>query len=91
MLFLSQPLGVGFSYETQAPGYYNPYTELVQNQPDGPLGRYPVINATAIDTTQLAAVAAWEVIQGFYSALPQLDANVTSKIFNLATESYGGK
>ena len=53
-------------------------------------GRYPVINATAIDTTDLAAMAAWEVIQGFYSALPQLDGKVQSTEFNLATESYGG-
>lgn len=35
-------------------------------------------------------MAAWEVIQGFYDALPQLDATVLSKTFNLATESYGG-
>lgn len=48
-----------------------------------PLGRYPVINATAIDTTELAAIAAWEVIQGLYDALPQLDATVSSKTFNL--------
>lgn len=46
-------------------------------------GRYPVINATELDTTDLAAAAAWEVIQGFYDALPQLDANVASKTFNL--------
>ncbi len=53
-------------------------------------GRYPVINASAIDTTDLAAIAAWEIIQGFYSALPQLDGGVQSTEFNLATESYGG-
>lgn len=35
-------------------------------------------------------MAAWEVIQGFYSALPQLDSTITDKDFNLATESYGG-
>jgi carboxypeptidase D len=43
-----------------------------------------------IDTTDLAAIAAWEVIQGFYSALPQLDSKVQSTQFNLWTESYGG-
>ena len=53
-------------------------------------GRYPVINASAIDTTELAAMAAWEIVQGFYSALPQLDGEVHSTEFNLATESYGG-
>lgn len=92
MLFLSQPYGVGFSYDTQAPGYLNPNTGLYQNYTDGSdVGRYPIINATEIDTTQLAAMAGWEIVQGFYSALPQLDSNVTSKVFNLATESYGGK
>lgn len=43
------------------------------------------------DTTELAAVAAWEVLQGFYAALPQLDAKVHSTKFNLWTESYGGE
>jgi carboxypeptidase D len=38
----------------------------------------------------LAAVAAWEVMQAFYSALPQLDSKVESTQFNLWTESYGG-
>lgn len=95
MLFLSQPYGVGFSYDTQAEGYFNNGTSLYQNYTSygytGDVGRYPLINATEIDTTQLAAMAGWEIIQGFYSALPQLDSNVTSKEFNLATESYGGK
>lgn len=49
-----------------------------------------IANALIIDTTNLAAVAAWEALQGFYSALPQLDSEVKSKSFNLWTESYGG-
>lgn len=52
----------------------------------GPQGRYPVINATALDTTELAAVAAWHVLQGFLGGLPQLDPTITSKEFNLWTE-----
>lgn len=28
----------------------------------GAQGRYPIINATALDTTDLAAVAAWHVL-----------------------------
>lgn len=51
---------------------------------------YPVINASAVTTTGMAAMAAWHILQGFYSALPQLDSNVKSKTFNLWTESYGG-
>jgi len=91
MLFLSQPVGVGFSYGSAEPGSLDPYFGAFLNASEAPVdGRYPVINNTKIDTTDLAAIAAWEVIQGFYSALPQLDPNVTSKVFNLATESYGG-
>lgn len=40
--------------------------------------------------TDLAAAAAWSVIQAFYSNLDQLDNTTDSKQFNLATESYGG-
>lgn len=42
------------------------------------------------DTTNLAAEATWEVLQGFLSALPKLDSKIKSKSFNLWTESYGG-
>jgi carboxypeptidase C (cathepsin A) len=42
------------------------------------------------DTTELASIAAYEILQGFFSALPQLDSEVESKDFSLATESYGG-
>ncbi|KAJ9653818.1 hypothetical protein H2198_007046 [Neophaeococcomyces mojaviensis] len=90
MLFLSQPLGVGFSYGGKAPGSMSIFGSYLNAQEAPPDGRYPVINATAIDTTDLAAVAAWEVIQGFLSGLPQLAPNLKSKTFNLATESYGG-
>ena len=91
MLFLSQPVGVGFSYSDKGPASKSPITDE-QILPDQapPDGRYPIIDASKIDTTELAAIAAWEVVQGFYSALPQLDSNVSSKEFNLATESYGG-
>ena len=92
MLFLSQPVGVGFSYEEKEAGSENPVTGAFMNasvaKPDG---IYPVINVTAIDTTDLAAMAAWEVFQGFLGALPQLDPGLNvKKEFNLWTESYGG-
>ncbi|KAB8302690.1 hypothetical protein EYC80_006052 [Monilinia laxa] len=94
LLFLSQPLGVGFSYASEGVGSLNPYTGVYENASfAGAQGRYPVINATALDTTYLAAVAAWHVLQGFLGGLPQLDpvVNLTSKKeFNLWTESYGG-
>ena len=44
-----------------------------------------------MDTSELAAMSAWHVLQGFLGALPQLDARIgQSKTFNLWTESYGG-
>ena len=90
LLFISQPLGVGFSYSKEQAGSLNPFTGEHENSSYGVDGEYPVINATALDTTDLAATATWHVLQGFLSALPQLDGNVKSKTFNLWTESYGG-
>lgn len=92
MLFLSQPFGVGFSYQEEEKGSLNPVTGSFENATlANATGIYPVINATEIDTTDLAAVAAWHVLQGFLGALPQLDAEIGSnKEFNLWTESYGG-
>lgn len=55
-----------------------------------PSGRYPVTDPSAIDTTELAAVAGWEIIQAFYANLPQLAPSVNGNVFNLWTESYGG-
>ncbi|KAG9644997.1 peptidase S10, serine carboxypeptidase, partial [Aureobasidium melanogenum] len=92
MLFLSQPFGVGFSYQEEEKGSLNPVTGSFENATlANATGTYPVINATEIDTTDLAAVAAWHVLQGFLGALPQFDAEIGSnKEFNLWTESYGG-
>jgi carboxypeptidase C (cathepsin A) len=91
MLFLSQPVGVGFSYGGKEPGSYSNVTGETLSADEAPVdGRYPTVNASAYDTTDLAAMAAWEIIQAFYEILPNLDSNVTSKEFNLATESYGG-
>ncbi|GAB7350232.1 hypothetical protein MBLNU459_g0885t1 [Dothideomycetes sp. NU459] len=92
MLFLSQPVGVGFSYSEEEIGSLNPVTGSFENATEEtPTGIYPVIDPLAIDTTDMAAIAAWHILQGFLSALPQLDAGVGSnKEFNLWTESYGG-
>ncbi|KAJ5658097.1 Peptidase S10 serine carboxypeptidase [Penicillium longicatenatum] len=91
MLFISQPLGTGFSYSEEEAGSLNPITGSFEPvKVAGAQGRYPVINASMIDTTNLAAEAAWEVLQGFLGALPKLDSKIKSKEFNLWTESYGG-
>ncbi|KAJ5628335.1 hypothetical protein N7490_010563 [Penicillium lividum] len=91
MLFISQPLGTGFSYSEEEAGSLNPITGSFEPANlAGVQGRYPVINATMIDTTNLAAEATWEVLQGFLGALPKLDSKIKSREFNLWTESYGG-
>ncbi|KAJ6109737.1 Peptidase S10 serine carboxypeptidase [Penicillium sp. IBT 16267x] len=91
MLFISQPLGTGFSYSEEEAGSLNPITGSFEPASvAGAQGRYPVINASMIDTTNLAAEATWEVLQGFLGALPKLDSKIKSKEFNLWTESYGG-
>lgn len=91
MIFLSQPFGTGFSYQYEEEGSLNNVTGSVQNASYAtPDGRYPQIDVYSINSTDLAAHAAWNIVQGFYSALPQLDANIKSVEFNLFTESYGG-
>ncbi|MCJ1474854.1 hypothetical protein MMC13_003514 [Lambiella insularis] len=91
MLFLSQPVGVGFSYAHEEVGSIDPNTGFVVNASVAtPDGRYSVINPYKTDTTDLAAIATWHILQGFLANLPQLDGLVKPKKFNLWTESYGG-
>ena len=91
LLFLSQPIGVGFSYAEEAPGSVNPDTGEPQNASYGPVdGEYAYINPLTIDTTDLAAAGTWDVLQGLLSALPEFDSVVQNRTFNLWTESYGG-
>ncbi|KAF2713762.1 peptidase S10, serine carboxypeptidase [Pleomassaria siparia CBS 279.74] len=75
MLFLSQPIGVGFSYET---------TRTNAN------GRYSLVNSTTTNTSHAAAVGAWHILQTFLDLSPQLDPDISNFTFNLWTESYGG-
>ncbi|KAJ5677420.1 Peptidase S10 serine carboxypeptidase [Penicillium maclennaniae] len=82
---------LGFSYSEKGDGSLNPLTGSFEDASfAGVQGRYPVINASLIDTTNLAAKATWEVLQGFLGGLPKLDSKIKSKSFNLWTESYGG-
>ncbi|KAF2143268.1 uncharacterized protein K452DRAFT_247675 [Aplosporella prunicola CBS 121167] len=93
LLFISQPLGAGYSYSEEEPGSLETTQgsgAFVNASEAEPTGTWPVVDASILDTTDLAAVATWHVLQGFYSALPQLDSEVNSKVFNLYTESYGG-
>jgi carboxypeptidase C (cathepsin A) len=90
MLFISQPLGVGFSYSEQLPGSLDPATLTRQGPEYGIDGRWPVINVTELGTTQLASVVTWHALQGFLGALPQLNPEVGTKKLHLWTSSYGG-
>lgn len=89
LLFLSQPIGTGFSYSESVVGVINQTTGLPVNA-SNPDGRYSEADPYRYDTTALAARGAWEVLQGFIENLPVLDATVKSRSFNLWTESYGG-
>ncbi|KAJ4287681.1 hypothetical protein N0V90_012384 [Kalmusia sp. IMI 367209] len=75
MLYLSQPVGVGFSYET---------TETDSQ------GRYSLVDPDKANTTDFAAVGAWHILQAFLDLSPQLDPDIQNYTFNLWTESYGG-
>lgn len=90
LLFLSQPIGVGFSYADTVVGYVNQSTGLPVNS-SNPDGRYSEVDPYRFDTTDLAAVGTWEVLQAFIENLPVLDEKVASRSFNLWTESYGGR
>ncbi|KAF5859627.1 hypothetical protein ETB97_002600 [Aspergillus alliaceus] len=89
LLFLSQPVG------TEEVGILDPTYMTVESTADkSEEGRWSVIDVTTIDNSRLAAESAWELLQGFYSVLPSLDADVESADFNLwhwlsRTESFG--
>ncbi|KAI1869937.1 uncharacterized protein JN550_005527 [Neoarthrinium moseri] len=89
LLFLSQPIGVGFSYAEEVVGVVNETTGFPQNS-SKPDGRYSHVDPYRYDTTALAAVGTWEVLQAFIQNLPVLDEKIESRSFNLWTESYGG-
>lgn len=91
MLFISQPIGTGFSYGEEIAGSLNPFTGEVENSTFGGVsGEWSIEDADKLGTTELAAVATWHALQGLLGDLPQLDNKVENKTFNLWTESYGG-
>ncbi|KAF2753538.1 alpha/beta-hydrolase [Pseudovirgaria hyperparasitica] len=91
LLFISAPIGAGFSYSKQGEGSIDPKTGKFMSDSEAPVaGRFHIDDPTITYTTNASAVTAYNVLQGFYSALPQLDSKVKSKVFNLWTSSYGG-
>lgn len=92
LLFLSQPVGTGFSYSDEEVGFLDPTYLIVDSTggADEKEGRWAVIDPTKEDNSRLAAVTAWELLQGFYSGLSQLNSDIKSTDFHLWTESFGG-
>jgi hypothetical protein len=64
MLYISQPVGTGLSYQEEAVGSFNSFSgDFHYNSSKWPAnGRYPIsdpVNVGTIDTTDLAAIGAW--------------------------------
>lgn len=91
VLYISQPIGTGFSYADLQEGSLDENTgEFLSAHMANVTGVWSVINeTTAITTSEDAAIAAWDIVQGFYSALPTLDPKIKSKEFHLWTVSWG--
>jgi carboxypeptidase C (cathepsin A) len=86
LVFFSQPVGIGFSYDTTV--------EL----PELPTGignetapaRVSMADAQLVNSTELAAEDMWQAMSLLYEALPEMAPDVKSKTLHMATQSYGG-
>jgi hypothetical protein len=85
LLFLSQPIGVGFSYETEELVDFNFTTGGYTNatSAEDANGRVSIVDPYRYDTTYLSAVGTWAILQGFLANLDTLDNTVQNKTFNL--------
>ncbi len=91
MLYLSQPIGVGFSYEDAVVGSYNETADEFYNASQAaPDGRYSLVDQDRTNNTDTAAIGAWHILQAFIALSPQMDPDITNRTFNLWTQSYGG-
>jgi hypothetical protein len=100
LLFLSQPVGVGFSYQEVMEGTPHNITgailtpEMTPKDSPSVVGRYSALNVTIdhpIDTSDAAAIAGWDIVQGFISGVESLGGKAKKpKKFNIWAESYGG-
>jgi carboxypeptidase D len=81
MLYIDQPLGVGFSYDADPS---SPAWTCDDNEFCTPTG---LTNRTVeVNSTITAALCMWKFMQAFYAQFPQHE----NRDFGLFTESYGG-
>lgn len=101
MLYISQPVGVGFSYQDTLIGSLSNMSGTVlseDNTPEdsvSPLGRYGILDSedlAPIGTSDEAASAGFEIVQAFISGMEQFDGVKAKKPkqFHIWGESYGG-